>query len=189
MSSQNIDECPVPGYEFGGSGVLLMSDTYVHFGERNPDYANNTKREHSIEYPGGKRDPNENILECAKRELLEEFNLLASGLECGTYVYSADDSVRRVNTLFIVNVSDEFSNGVLRECSKIMSVDESNNPGSRELRSILRVTREDLVVALESKDKGCLVPCLAYDGSRQCLPLRTFNRFLLKVALPYLRRD
>ena len=89
-----------------GVGVIILKDEKILLGHRVSKYKDTggIYEPNSWTLPGGKQEYNETILECAKREALEETNLSIDDLE----IFGADDDIaidRHFITLYVLSKS------------------------------------------------------------------------------------
>lgn len=78
--------------------------------ERNPDYKNNDKKKHELQYPGGKIEGDETSKDCAIRETSEETSgfLKIIPEQLKKFVVSVSPSNKEIY-LYIVELTDEQS--------------------------------------------------------------------------------
>ena len=89
-----------------GVGVIILKNEKILLGHRVSKYKDTggIYEPNSWTLPGGKQEYNETILECAKREALEETNLSIDDLE----IFGADDDIaidRHFITLYVLSKS------------------------------------------------------------------------------------
>lgn len=89
-----------------GVGVIVLKDEKILLGHRVSKYKDTggIYEPDSWTLPGGKQEYNETILDCAKRETLEETNLNIDDLE----IFGADDDIavdRHFITLYVLSKS------------------------------------------------------------------------------------
>ncbi len=146
-----------------GAGCLLTYKNKALLLERNPDYINNDKKRHQLEYPGGKVKEDETYIQCAIREVYEETGkiLRLNVLQFNNNFVIVKSHTNKGICLFRIEMTDDQYN----------TVDEINT-GLKENAIRNRVKCESLSVMMVELDK--------LKTNDLPLPLRGFCKIMLK---------
>jgi 8-oxo-dGTP pyrophosphatase MutT (NUDIX family) len=118
-----------------GAGCLLWWNDTVLLLERNPEYINNARKAHELEFPGGKYDPSKDAVpffDTALREVREE-----TGIELNTHQIQRAKVVKdrtpsnKETALFVVNLTLDQVLEVAKLKEKLQD-DKKTAPKSRE---------------------------------------------------------
>ena len=176
-----------------GIGAIFTYEAQLFLGMRNPDYSNNKGCKRELEYAGGKIEINKDTLEretpmeACVREVSEEFAITFSNPEI---LYNADNLVISYDKNLNVNNGLYISELCWDDVRRISSVsrclvDKIQAGENVPISEIIVLGRNCFITDfLAQIDKKTMhFDCYSQGLPEPQVPLRNFNRFLIKAAI------